>query len=138
VRHHILDGLPLRHWSRGARARLETQAKNETSVIRAERAASIWLEGRAAQGERYREKKRTFILTAEADVLATDAAADGGDEAGEEDEASDLTGVRLVPRMVVNKQCSRRESTLFCTGREEGAEVWARTEAEPRPPVLAI
>jgi hypothetical protein len=43
-----------RQRSRGAR--LETQAKKETSVIRAERAASIWLEGRAAK-ERERERK---------------------------------------------------------------------------------
>lgn len=40
--------------------------------------------------------------TGEADVVAEDAAADGGDEAAEEDEAGDLAGVRLVPRVVVH------------------------------------
>jgi len=52
------------------------------------------------------------MLTGEADVVAEDAAGDGGDEAGEDDDAGDLAGVRLVPRGVVksNSHCSKTRS----------------------------
>ena len=53
------------------------------------------------------------MLTGEADVVAEDAAGDGGDEAGEDDDAGDLAGVRLVPRGVVHdhgsRHCARRQ-----------------------------
>ena len=52
------------------------------------------------------------MLTGEADVVAEDAAGDRGDEAGEDDDAGDLAGVRLVPRGVVksNSHCSKTRS----------------------------
>jgi hypothetical protein len=50
---------------------------------------------------------RCASLTCEADVIAEDAAGDGGDEAREDGDAGDLAGVRLVPRVVVHDHGSR-------------------------------
>ena len=76
------------------------------------------------------------MLTGEADVVAEDAAGDGGDEAGEDDDAGDLARVRLVPRGVVHdhgsRHCARprrRNQTGQPAGRSTtvsaGQEVWA-------------
>ena len=76
------------------------------------------------------------MLTGEADVVAEDAAGDGGDEAGEDDDAGDLARVRLVPRGVVHdhgsRHCARRRRGGG-TKPVEGPSCWSlRGEGERR------